>query len=88
MSNNRKQKAKSFIKQKSNYDSWFLRSSDAAIQAAQEESKRAEEQGQQKYQQEKGEQRNADGIGDPAKKRRHYTDPGVSTGHLNAYQSL
>ena len=52
MSNNRKQKAKSFIKQKSNYDSWLLRSSDAAIQAAQEESKRAEEQGQQKYQRE------------------------------------
>jgi len=52
MSNNRKQKSKSFIKQKSNYESWLPRSSDAAIQAAQEESKRAEEQGQQKYQRE------------------------------------
>ena len=52
MSNNRKQKSKSFIKQKSNYESWLLRSSDAAIQASQDEAKQAAEQGQQKYQRE------------------------------------
>ena len=49
---NRKQKSKSFIKQKRNYESWFLRSADSTIQASQVEAKQAAEQGQQKYQRE------------------------------------